>query len=353
VLEKIKSSGKQTIGADGTAYAPKGRRQRSLKSTLRFSVALCTFNGEAYLEEQLASILAQGRPPDDVVICDDGSVDRTVDILRNFAKSAGFQVRIEVNPTRLGFTKNFEKAIQLCEGDVIALSDQDDCWYPTRLAMLEKAFLEHPSQALIFSDADLMDEGSRLVGKRYWSTCGLNERHRKQVKEGRALQVLLKHNVVCGATVAFRSELREIVLPIPEITVHDLWIAVVASVVSEIGMLPAPSIKYRKHSAQQLGTLNYSFKEALAKSKQIGAPEYLSIASQYAALRDRIREHYSSPQFDQEVLLLERKICLMERRAALPSQRWRRLPEILRDTVNLDYFRFAEGYKSIAKDLIR
>jgi hypothetical protein len=353
MLEQFKSSGKQAMGADWTADAPKGRRQRSLKSTLRFSVALCTFNGEAYLEEQLASILRQGRPPDDVVICDDGSVDRTVDILRDFAKSAGFRVRIEVNPTRLGFTRNFEKAIQLCEGDVIALSDQDDCWYPTRLAMLEKAFLEHPSQGLIFSDADLMDDGSRLVGKRYWSTCGLNERRRKQVKEGRALQVLLKHNVVCGATAALRSELREIVLPIPEVTVHDLWIAVIASIVSEIGMLPEPSIKYRRHTAQQLGTLNYSFKEAVAKSKLVGAPEYLSLASQYAMIRDRIRQYSTGSQFDEKIRLLEGKIGLMQRRGALPTERWRRLPGILRDTLNLDYFRYAEGYKSIAKDLVR
>jgi hypothetical protein len=324
-----------------------------VKSTLRLSVALCTFNGEPYLEEQLASILAQGRPPEEVVICDDGSADRTIDILRDFAKSTGFPVRIVLNPGRLGFTKNFEKAIRLCEGDVIVLSDQDDCWYQTRLAMLEKAFVANPAQGLIFSDADLMDQESRLVGKRYWATCGLTERRRLQIKKGKALQVLLKHNVVCGATAAFRSELRGIVLPIPEITVHDLWIAVVASIVSEIGMLPEPSISYRKHSSQQLGMLNYSFKEAVAKSKLVGAPEYLSMASQYAMIRDRIREHYLSPRFDQEILLLERKIRLMERRAALPSERWRRLPEILRDTVNLNYFRYAEGYKSIAKDLVR
>jgi len=317
------------------------------------SVALCTFNGARYLEEQLASILGQGRPPDEMVVCDDGSVDRTIDLLKDFAKSAGFPVQILVNPTRLGFTKNFEKAIRLCRGDIVVLSDQDDCWYQTRLAVLEHAFINNPAQGLIFSDADIVDQDSRQVGKRYWETCGLNEKRRNQIKNGRALDVLLKHNVVCGAMAAFRSSLCAIVLPIPEITVHDMWIAVIASIVSEIGILPEPTIKYRKHSLQQMGILNYSFKEAIAKSKQIGPEDYRNLASQYAMMRDRILQHTAGSQFDEKIRKLERKIGLMQSRGCLPSERWRRLPTILRDTFSLDYFRYAEGYKSIAKDLTR
>lgn len=315
---------------------------------LRVSIALCTYNGAVYLGEQLQSILKQSRLPDEVVICDDGSTDRTIEIARKFAADAGFPVRISVNENNLGTTRNFEKAIRLCQGDVIVLSDQDDCWYETRLSMLEQTFLSDPSVGVVFSDADLMDENSHLLGKRLWKTFGLREG-----RSERALDVLLQHNVVTGATMAFRSELRDIVLPIPEIATHDFWIAFILSVVSEIRAVPLPLIKYRKHSAQQIGVLYFGIRESVAKAKRIGAAEYLNQASQYAMARDRIQQHRSGREFEKQIELVEGKVRHMSLRAALPAARWRRLPTILQQTVNGDYFRFSEGLKSIAKDVVR
>jgi hypothetical protein len=319
---------------------------------LSLSVALCTYNGGVYLDEQLQSILNQSRPPDEVVICDDCSTDRTIDIARKFAEAADFPVRVSVNESNVGVTKNFERAIGLCEGDVIVLSDQDDCWYETRLSVLEQSLLSEPSVGLVFSDADLMDENSRLLGKRLWKTFGLSESRSKKIQEGRPLDVLLRHNVVTGATMAFRSELRDMVLPIPDIATHDLWIALIASAVSEIRALPVPSIKYRKHSAQQEGVLYYDFRESLAKAKQIGVKEYLRQALQYAMARDRIQQYQSGRDLQNQIHLVDGKIRHMNMRATIPASRWRRLPMILRQTVNGDYFRYSEGYKSIAKDLV-
>jgi len=102
------------------------------------SVAMCTYNGEQYLQEQLDSIIAQTRLPNEVVVCDDGSTDATLQILDEFQETAPFPVRIYRNGTRLGPTKNFEKAIKLCSGNVIALSDQDDVWMPHKLERLEE-----------------------------------------------------------------------------------------------------------------------------------------------------------------------------------------------------------------------
>lgn len=320
---------------------------------LRLSVALCTYNGDVHLDEQLQSIFDQTRQPDEVVICDDGSTDRTLDVARKFAATAGFPVRVCVNESNVGITKNFEKAIRLCDGDVIVLSDQDDCWYETRLSTLERSFLSNPSVGLVFSDADLMDENSRPLGKRLWKTLGLSEGRSKQIQEGRAMDVLLRHNVVYGSTMAFRSALRDIVLPIPDITTHDFWIAFILSVFSEIRALPVPLIKFRKHSAQQVGVLYYGFRESVAKAKQIGAAEYLNEASQYAMARDRIQQHRSRRDLKRQIDLLDGKIRHMSMRAAIPAARWKRLPMILRQTVNGDYFRYSEGYKSIAKDLVR
>ncbi len=91
------------------------------------------------LEPQLASLLAQTRLPDELVACDDGSTDGTVSILEAFARRAPFPVRIERNDVRLRSTRNFEKAIGLCTGDLIATSDQDDVWLPEKLALCEAA----------------------------------------------------------------------------------------------------------------------------------------------------------------------------------------------------------------------
>src|SRR5262245_48111587 len=118
-----------------------------------FSVAMCTYNGSRYLSAQLDSIGTQTRPPDELMICDDGSVDDTVQLIEKFADSAPFVVRLEVNSANLGSTKNFEKAIQRCKGDLIALADQDDVWLPRKLELLEAEFQRSPNVGLVFSDA--------------------------------------------------------------------------------------------------------------------------------------------------------------------------------------------------------
>lgn len=95
-------------------------------AALRISVALCTHNGSAYLTEQLASIAAQTRLPDELVVCDDRSSDDTPRLLADFAARAPFPVQVVVNSENLGSTAKFAKAISLCQGDFIALSDQAD-----------------------------------------------------------------------------------------------------------------------------------------------------------------------------------------------------------------------------------
>src|SRR4051794_15860948 len=100
-----------------------------------FSVAMCTYNGARFIGAQLASVAAQTRTPDELIVCDDRSTDETVAIVQKFADSAPFRVRLHVNEENLGSTKNFERAVSLCEGDLIALCDQDDVWLPEARAL--------------------------------------------------------------------------------------------------------------------------------------------------------------------------------------------------------------------------
>src|SRR4051794_13032642 len=117
---------------------------------MKFSIAMTTFNGERYLREQLDSLSAQDRLPDELVVCDDGSSDGTLEMVRAFAASSPFEVRLVENDERLGVTGNLEKAISLCDGELIALCDQDDVWRSDKLQRLEQMFIAKPRLGLVF-----------------------------------------------------------------------------------------------------------------------------------------------------------------------------------------------------------
>src|SRR6202789_3618532 len=191
----------------------------SLSRQNRISVALCTYNGERFLPQQLASIAKQTRPPDELVVCDDRSTDRTVALLQEFAASSPYPVRIFENEHNLGYAANFERAIRLCEGNLIALSDQDDIWYPIRLERSEQEFAAHPEAGLVFSDGDIINDHDQLAGMRLWPHFGFVGEAKERLLAGDRT-VLVKNRFVTGATVMFRSRLREGSLPIGPGWIH-------------------------------------------------------------------------------------------------------------------------------------
>jgi glycosyltransferase involved in cell wall biosynthesis len=217
------------------------------------SVAMCTYNGAQYLSEQLESIASQSRLPDALVVCDDRSTDDTVEIIRTFACKLPFAVRLHINEETLGSTKNFEKAIKLCEGDIIALSDQDDVWLPNKLKNIESVLSASPGTGAVFTDAIVVDEYLQPLGYRLWQSTNFSLLQQRKVVKGRSLEVLLKHNVVTGATMAFRSEFKSLILPIPLPWVHDSWIALIIAVLADLMLIREPLILYRQHSRNQIG----------------------------------------------------------------------------------------------------
>src|ERR1700761_6193623 len=221
----------------------------------RISIALCTCHGEKFLPQQLSSIQQQVRLPDEVVVCDDKSYDRTVQVVRDFAKRVSFPVTITENKTTLGSAKNFEQAIRLCSGDLIALSDQDDIWYPNRLERLEREFSSHPEAALAFSDADLIDEQDHLLHETLWQRLGFKGVRRERLLAGQSL-VLAKHRFVTGATAMFRSRFRDRFLPIPDGWIHDEWITMIVAAFGSLLAIDQPLIRYRVHASQQVGFRN-------------------------------------------------------------------------------------------------
>lgn len=119
---------------------------------LTVSIAMATYNGERHIRAQLDSLAAQARPPDEMVVCDDCSTDSTLALVEAFAADGHFPVRIERNPANLGPTRNFEKAISLAGGDLIFLCDQDDAWFPEKIATVAAAFDAEPDVQVVTND---------------------------------------------------------------------------------------------------------------------------------------------------------------------------------------------------------
>src|SRR5712671_3439525 len=125
---------------------------------------MCTYNGSAYLSEQLQSLAGQTRPPDELVVSDDQSNDgRTREIIEAFARDSPFKVRLSTNNQTLGSKRNFAIAIGRCTGDIIFLCDQDDVWRSDKLARIEKTFKSNPATGLVFSDAEVVDEDLKTL----------------------------------------------------------------------------------------------------------------------------------------------------------------------------------------------
>jgi glycosyltransferase involved in cell wall biosynthesis len=218
----------------------------------RISVALCTYNGETFLPAQLASMQQQTRLPDELIICDDCSTDNTIAVVRDFAAFAPFPVTIVENTHTLGSTKNFEKAMQLCSGDLIALSDQDDLWRPDRLAHSERELNDHPEAGLVFSDGEIMNEQGQPTGERMWPSAQFSPQFALELLAG-DYDLLFKYRFVTGATVMFRAPLRSACLPLPAQWVHDEWLAAIVPALAEIRPIAEPLIFYRRHASQQIG----------------------------------------------------------------------------------------------------
>src|SRR4051812_23010348 len=144
-----------------------------MKRAPTISVALCTFNGAEYLPAQLASIAAQSRLPDELVVHDDASSDGTPALVEAFVAQAPFPVRLHRHAERLGSIRNFDSAIAACAGDLIALSDQDDVWRPDKLRAIARRFDADAGVGLVFSDADLVDAALRPIGRGPWGSIGL------------------------------------------------------------------------------------------------------------------------------------------------------------------------------------
>jgi hypothetical protein len=326
-----------------------------MPSSPRLSVALCTYNGCRFLPAQLDSYLAQTTQPYEIVACDDDSDDDTVSLLEDFARRAPFAVRVVRNDTRLGPTKNFEKAIGLCSGDVIATSDQDDIWLPDKLAVTLAALDRIPRCGLAFTDAEVVEEDLRPRGHSMWDAIQFRSPARRQVRQGRTFEVLLRQWVVTGATMMFRSELRPHVLPIPPQWTHDGWTALMISAMAPVAMVERPTVLYRQHAAQQIGGKRLTWRELYEKACTTG-PDYFRLHyERFLQAQQRLWSLPPGLADPRLVALVDQKVDHQRRRLAIAetSSRAKKVWWASRELFTGGYRRFAPSTCAhAAKDML-
>jgi glycosyltransferase involved in cell wall biosynthesis len=327
---------------------------------MKISIALCTYNGEKFLGEQLESFVNQTRLPDELVVGDDCSNDATIRLITDFAKTSPFPVRVKVNEKNLGSTKNFEHTILNCAGEIVLLSDQDDVWLPNKIERFETLFSENKQVGMIFTNAEVVRENLSSYDRKLWDFVFEIEERRKNF-----LNVLMRRNVVTGATMGFRAKFAKLFSPIPTDipnVIHDGWISLVIAADSEVLFVDECLIKYRQHSNQQLG-IDWSGKSENRRMLYENSLVFHQNELERIKLMDDILRDF--PQFQTEKIQnsideiikinLEEKNEIIKHytvRMNLPNSRIKRISPIFRELQSGRYKRFSKGWKSAVKDLI-
>lgn len=224
---------------------------------MKISVALCTYNGAKYLSQQIDSILKQqGHITNEIIVCDDKSTDDTLKILAKYKDLHPTIFKIHSNEINLGSTKNFEKAISLCSGDYIFLSDQDDIWKKDKIEQVLAIFKKYPDAEGVFSNANLIDNnGNQISQKSIWESVFFLEKELPKPID--FFDVIAKNgNVVTGATLCIKKNVKDFVFPFTDGVLHDESIAISLALRKTLFYSIENLISYRIHDKQQVGMKN-------------------------------------------------------------------------------------------------
>jgi glycosyltransferase involved in cell wall biosynthesis len=247
------------------------------------SVVMATYNGESWVAEQLRSIALQTRLPDELIVSDDGSTDRTLDIVEEFSGSAPFSVRIVKGPSK-GLAENFWSASSICSSEFISWSDQDDWWYPQKLEVSERNLLKSEADVVSHS-ATVVDDKLNPVGRRYPS---YRSTHVLDPLEGDPWHVL------SGFTVLFRRKILSTINwqnrprshQTGNLGNHDHALSVVAFATARRVEISQPLALYRQHSKNSAGAPAV---DGVRQSIHIGLRQYRALAD-YAREYERFVE---------------------------------------------------------------
>lgn len=232
------------------------------------SVVMCTFNGSKFIDEQVASILKQDYKNFELIVVDDLSTDNTFEKLVRW-KQKDSRVAIHQNEFNLGYNKNFEHALKLANGKLIAVSDQDDIWLPTKISTQVQGLKD--GDAMLSHTKSVRLENGRL---RYKSASLFN--HFK----GNDTRKLFMFNQINGHDMMFKKEVLEQCLPIPDDMMYDWWIAVHATILGRVVSVDEYLVHHRIHAE------NNFFNDRAKRKRQLDIDEVLKLFKTIKAMPD-------------------------------------------------------------------
>jgi glycosyltransferase involved in cell wall biosynthesis len=219
---------------------------------MRISIAMATYNGARFVDAQLDSLAAQTLPPDELVVCDDGSTDATADLIVAFSRRAPFPVRFLRNPARLGYADNFLHCAALCSGELIAFCDQDDVWHPNKLERLAAEARRRPSAVLIVHQGRVCDTDLHPTGRLYPRVADA-QLQRKACGplwlDVPGYAMLFSRRLI--ESVPWRQRPGDPNRPDTPLA-HDQWIYCIADMLGDIAFLPEDLVDYRRHDANTI-----------------------------------------------------------------------------------------------------
>lgn len=216
------------------------------------SVCMATYNGEKYIKKQLDSILTQLDKNDELIISDDSSTDRTIEIIKSFNDNNRIKL-IESQKFKSPIF-NFENALKQTTGDIIVLSDQDDIWENNKINVVRKSFMHEDFNKPILKmyNGKCIDKDDKIICDDLFKYVG--------IRKGLLLNTI--KNSVIGCNIALTRKLLNICLPFPkDIPMHDIWIGSCAYVFGSVEFVNEKIFYYRWHNNNYTGKKTKLFKK--------------------------------------------------------------------------------------------
>lgn len=252
----------------------------------QIDVLLATYNGEKYIKEQIESILSQTYKNIKLIISDDCSSDKTVEILKEYEKKDN-RIELYIQKQNLGVVKNIEFLLNKVENELYMLSDQDDIWLPEKI---EKSVLKLKSEKadLVFGDLEVVDKELKTIYPSFGNFMLLSKKINKYIDSYRMNYL---YNCVTGCTIISKKEFIKKILPLPtksKYLLHDHWIALMVSLNGKLAYMKEKYIKYRQHGNNEVGTKKVSHKmDNLLEIRELFINVKLGVFGSYVENNDK------------------------------------------------------------------
>lgn len=289
--------------------------------TATVEILLATYNGEAFLQEQLDSLFSQEGVEISIIARDDGSSDGTMEILQAYANRRPGRIRILPSEARLGPRGSFSALMNAATAQYTAFSDQDDIWLPnklstllTRLQLLESR-VGADKPCLVHCDLAVVDRELQQIAPSFWQFSGIDP-YRNSFRN------LLFQNTVTGCAALFNKALRECATPVPpDAVMHDHWMSLCASAFGHIEVEPQSLVLYRQHGNNSIGAIggqgiNFGHRVVRAFKRRLSQDYWQETLKQPRALW---REHGSALDPEKQAML---RILLASPERNFLTRRW-------------------------------